>query len=75
MAAGFHITTIRTYSSVGEYFGRYGGTDYRTPQLATNVEYTRDVMANKYHGQQTTGTVHVECPRNGDERPPHGINE
>ena len=66
VVAGLYITAIRTYSSVGEYFGSYDGNDSQTPQLATNGVYTRDVMARSFYGQYTWGAVHVGCPTNGD---------
>ena len=62
--AGRMITVISTFFSVGEFFGRYGGNDYPTPQLAINMEYTRDVMARSNVGQDTSGKVHVGCPTN-----------
>ena len=80
VAAGFYITAIRTYSSVGEYFGKYNGNAIRTPRLEASPGYTRDVMARSgpstaQFDQNTMGTVHVRCPTNEDGARQNDINE
>ena len=62
MAAGWHITVIRTYSADAEYFGRYDEEDVSTPQLASDVVHARDLMAKTEYGQSTWGAVHLGCP-------------
>ena len=59
--AGYFITVIRTYASHGEYFGYHNENIYNTPQLASSVEYTRDVMSGSMFCPNTWGPVKVEC--------------
>ena len=63
VVAGDYMTIIRTYASVGEYFGLQSGNNYRTPQLASSVKFARDVMAKTGNGrgQTTWGPVNVGC--------------
>ena len=75
VVAGYYITVIRTYSSVGEYFGYNSGENVRTPQLPTTVEYSRDVMHGSKNGPNTWGTVHLGCPRNWKRPFQNGNND
>ena len=61
VVAGDYMTITKTYDSAGEYIGRHGDHSFRAPQLATSIEYTRDVMSGTLCGQMSWGPVHVVC--------------
>ena len=65
VVAGRVATIVRTFSPFAEYFGRYNGTNYDTPQLARSMMHGRDVMAKSQYGQDTWGSVRLGCRGEG----------
>ena len=61
VVAGVDNTIIRTYSSMAEYFGNFRGNDIGTPTPVTNYTLPRDALAESPTGQETWGSVRLNC--------------